>query len=261
MERVRRAGILLHITSLPSPYGVGDFGKEGFKFVERLKKAKQRVWQILPLNPTSQKWGNSPYSSTSLFAGNYIFISREGLLKKGLLKREDLKEPDFPEGRVDYPAVYRYKWELLRKAFQNFKPDCDFERFGSENSFWLEDYALFQALRVKTGKEWYEWEKPLKFREERALKEAKRKLEREILFWKFVQYLFFEQWFELKKFANLRGIKIAGDLPIYPSYASVEVWRFPQLFKLDRDLKPLFCCRSSPRLFQRNGSTVGKPRL
>lgn len=259
MERVRKAGILLHITSLPSPYGVGDLGGEAFRFVENLKEAKQKVWQILPLNPTEEKFGNSPYSSTSLFAGNYLLISPEWLYKKGLLKREDLEVKDFPEERVDYPRVYEYKERLLRKAFERFKPDCEFEKFLLENSYWLEDYSLFQALRVKTKREWYEWEEPIKFRKEEALKKAREELKEEVLFWKFVQFVFFEQWFELKNLANSKGIKVIGDLPIYPSYASVEVWRFPEIFKLDEDLKPLFVAGVPPDFFSETGQLWGNP--
>ena len=254
---MRRAGVLLHITSLPSPYGIGDLGREAYKFVNFLKENKLKLWQVLPLNPTSNETGNSPYSSYSLFAGNYILIDPEDLVEKGLLEEKELKT--FPPGEIDYPEIYRYKEQILRKAFRRFKKGELFEEFVKENEHWLEDFALYCALREATGNHWFQWEEDLKRREPKALEKAKEELKEEINFHKFTQFLFFKQWEKLKRFANRNGIHIIGDLPIYPSYGSADVWANPNLFKLDKELKPKFVAGVPPDFFSPTGQLWGNP--
>jgi 4-alpha-glucanotransferase len=254
---MRKAGVLLHITSLPSSHGIGDFGKEAYKFVDFLKKNKLILWEILPLNPTSPDKGNSPYSSYSLFAGNYVLIDPEGFVKKGLLEEKDLKT--FPPGDINYSEIYRYKEKILRKAYKRFKKGELFEEFVNENKRWLEDFALYCALWKETGKHWFQWEEELKRRESEALEKAKKELKEEIEFYKFSQFVFFYQWKKLKKYANGKGIHIIGDLPIYPSYESVDVWVNPHLFKLDSELKPKFVAGVPPDFFSPTGQLWGNP--
>jgi 4-alpha-glucanotransferase len=254
---MRKAGVLLHITSLPSSHGIGDFGKEAYKFVDFLKKNKLILWEILPLNPTSPDKGNSPYSSYSLFAGNYVLIDPEGFVKKGLLEEKDLKT--FPPEDINYSEIYRYKEKILRKAYKRFKKGELFEEFVNENKRWLEDFALYCALWKETGKHWFQWEEELKRRESEALEKAKKELKEEIEFYKFSQFVFFYQWKKLKKYANGKGIHIIGDLPIYPSYESVDVWVNPHLFKLDSELKPKFVAGVPPDFFSPTGQLWGNP--
>ena len=217
----RSAGVLLHITSLPSPFCIGDLGKQAYLFVDFLSESKQKLWQILPLNPTFDEFGNSPYFSTSLFAGNPALISPELLQEEGLISSKSLEKfKTEPSSKVDYPKAYFVKEMLLEEAFKNFSESEDFRRFEEENSCWLEDYAVFSALRKKNASSWDKWT---------DLKPDALEVKKE----KFKQYIFFKQWFRLKEYANRKGIKIVGDLPIYPAFDSADVWANRQLFVLD----------------------------
>jgi 4-alpha-glucanotransferase len=261
----RGSGILLHISSLPSPYGVGDLGKGAYRFADFLSAGKQNFWQILPLTPTSEFWGNSPYSSPSAFAGNPLLLSPELLLQWKMLSKSDLRSiPVFPRGRVDYRAVTRFKGDLFSTAFRKFgekgKKSFAFENFCQENCFWLEDSALFGALKEHFGGvAWSRWPRGVRDREPgkiRAMKEKLRdRMEREI----FLQYLFSRQWFSLKRFLNDRGIQVIGDAPIYVNYDSADVWANPEIFELDVHKRPLYVAGIPPDYFSATGQLWGNP--
>ncbi len=262
----RRCGILLHITSLHSDFGIGDLGKSAFEFVDFLSKSGQTLWQILPINPTSIHFGNSPYHSLSTFAGNYLIISPEKLFEAGLVKREDIEEIKVKRSnKVDYKVVYENKKKILYKAFSNFDiRKGEFEEFFSEQKYWLESYALFSAIREKTKKEWHQWDDELKkLKKQRNNKNVFERIKKEISdyfnFFVFEQFIFFKQWFELKKYANSNGIFIIGDMPIYPSYDSCDVWENPHLFKLDKDMKMLYVAGVPPDFFSSTGQLWGNP--
>ena len=215
---MRKSGILLPVSSIPSKYGIGTFSKEAYQFVDFLEKAGQTLWQILPLGPTG--YGDSPYQSFSTFAGNPYFIDLEALVKEGFLKRSDCLKYDFgdSENSVDYEKIYNSRFEVLRKAFKNssIQENEDFQKFDKENAYWLDDYALFMAIKnANGGKSFLEWDNDLKLRKKKALENEKQKNKEEILFYKFQQYEFAKQWKALKKYANEKGIEIIGDIPIY----------------------------------------------
>ena len=257
---MRESGILMHITSLPGPYGVGAMGKEAFRFVDFLKEAGQHYWQILPLTPTG--YGDSPYQSNSAYAGNPYLIDLELLVEEGLLKEEELK--DIPwcsrEDRVDFGAQYNHRFAVLRKAYSRFAEQDKLEVFCHENSRWLSDFALYMALKSKfNGKPWYQWEKNLKFRDPNALWQARHELKEEIRFYSFVQYLFFKQWNTLRAYAAEAGIKIIGDVPIYVPYDSVDVWTNPELFQLDEAFTPTAVAGCPPDAFSEDGQLWGNP--
>lgn len=255
----RRAGILLPISALPSPYGIGDFGPSAFHFVDFLKSSGQSLWQILPLNPTHPRYGNSPYLSPSLWAGNILYISPEKLYQEGLLSKEELIPPNLPEDRVAYPEVIAYKNEILHKAFQRFKPNYEFEIFCEKEKDWLEDYALYTVLEKETYMPWPYWDKDLKYRKKSTLSEIQKLYQKELEEIKFQQYIFYKQWFELKTYANQKGIFIIGDLPFYPGYESVEVWSNPEIFKLDHNLRPIAVAGVPPDYFSEVGQLWGNP--
>jgi len=261
----RRCGILLHITSLPSPYGIGDFGETAYKFVDFLAETRQCLWQVLPLNPTRTVYGNSPYSSHSAFAGNHIMISLDLLVQEGFLSKSDIEgHPTFPDDRVDYEAVIAYKENILRLAFGNIQgkleEDSEFKRFCSENAYWLDDYALFVTLKEHfQGAIWSDWHDDIKLRENDAVRYWKEKLKDMILMEKFFQHLFFKQWFLLKKYSNSKNIQIMGDIPIYVTYDSADVWCQPEFFKLNDAQKPLFVAGIPPDYFSTTGQLWGNP--
>jgi len=258
----RGSGILLHITSLPSPYGIGDFGYEAYRFADFLAKAKQRFWQILPLNPTDVALGNSPYSSCSAFAGNRLLISPDILVKEGFLSKSDIEHPPFPEEKVDFPAVTEYKDRILRTAYEKYRTgggDGEFMRFCSENSRWLDDYALFIALKEHLRAAWCDWEKDVCERKKSAISAWEKKLEDRILMEKFFQYLFFRQWTLLKTYCNSKSIQIIGDMPIYVTYDSSDLWSNPGLFKLGADKKCLSVAGTPPDYFCATGQLWGNP--
>ncbi|TVM00087.1 MAG: 4-alpha-glucanotransferase [Candidatus Brocadia sp. WS118] len=261
----RRCGILLHITSLPSPHGVGDFGEAAYQFVDFLAETRQSLWQILPLNPTSTVYGNSPYSSNSAYAGNPNMISLDLLIQDGILTESDLKGyTTFPAGMVDYHMVTSFKENALRVAYKNTRPtlrkNLEFEEFCNENAHWLEDYTLFITLKESFhGAAWHEWPEGLRHRKEDVMREWRKTRKDRILMEKFFQFLFFRQWFSLKKYCNAKNIQIIGDVPIYVTDDSAEVWAKPEIFKLDDAGKPLFVAGVPPDYFSTTGQRWGNP--
>jgi len=260
----RASGILLHPTSLPSPFGVGDMGPGAFRFVNFLAEAKQSLWQILPLNPTDPEHYSSPYHSTSAFACNPLLISPELLVRDGLLKKRDLESiPDFPLERVDYRAVGAYKKELLKGAFERFKgkrPSHEYERFCSEHSPWLEDFALFTALKSHfNGKVWSQWPQDIRDRQPEALESARKGLQEKVEVERFLQYILFNQWSTLKNYCNGKGIQIIGDIPIYVEHDSADVWIHPKFFKLDDEKRPYVVAGVPPDYFSETGQLWGNP--
>lgn len=261
----RRCGVLLHITSLPSPHGVGDFGDAAYKFVDFLAEARQSLWQVLPLNPTRTVFGNSPYSSYSAFAGNHVMISPDLLVRDGVLLKSDIEgHATFPLNRVDYCTVTAYKESILRAAYKNIHGKLgqifEFQSFCNENACWIDDYALFIALKEHfQGIMWSDWPEDIRNKQEDAVRDWKEKLRDRILMEKFFQYLFFKQWFSLKKYCNTKNIQIIGDMPIYVTYDSADVWAKPEIFKLDDTKKPLFVAGVPPDYFSATGQLWGNP--
>ena len=257
---MRSSGILMHITSLPGPYGVGTMGKQAFEFVDFLKEAGQRCWQILPLTPTG--YGDSPYQSCSTFAGNHYLIDLDLLVEQGLLKEEELSGIRWNRkaDRVDFGLLYRSRLKVLRMAFSRFEGSENLDAFCRENQAWLPDFALFMALKDKnSGSPWYQWEEDLKHRRPQAMEQARQELAEEIRFYSFVQYLFFGQWNALHAYANDSGIQIIGDVPIYVPLDSVEVWSDPNLFELDEKLDPIAVAGCPPDGFTEDGQLWGNP--
>ncbi len=261
----RGSGILLHITSLSSPYGIGDLGAGAYKFADLLAETNQSFWQILPLNQTCEAYGNSPYSSFSAFAGNTLLISPDLMVEHGILSKSDVENhPAFPEERVDYRTVTRYKDGILRTAFDknrdNLANDHEFNRFCNENSHWLDDYGLFISVKRHFNKvDWGKWPKELKDRREEAIREWKERLWETILMEKFHQYIFYNQWSLLKDYCESRNILIIGDLPIYVNYDSSDVWANPEIFKLNEEKIPAFIAGVPPDYFSSTGQLWGHP--
>lgn len=265
MDFPRASGILLHPTSLPSKYGIGDLGQTAYDFVDFLTRSKQTYWQILPLGPTG--YGDSPYQCFSAFAGNTNLISPDLLVEEELLTQEEVEDhPDYPEGTIDFGAVIDWKNSLLKKAYERFRLTTSvnlrgsFETFTQQVAFWLDDYALFRAIKMtQDQKSWLEWEKPLRLREEDALLAAHEELLEEIRAQKFYQYLFFKQWNRVKNYANGNGIKIIGDIPIFVAFDSADVWCNPGEFKLDKNGKPRVVAGVPPDYFSKTGQLWGNP--
>jgi 4-alpha-glucanotransferase len=265
---VRSSGILLHPTSLPGHFGIGDLGPEAYKFVDFLADHHQRLWQILPLGPTSGGTEYSPYVALSAFAGNPLLISLEKLVEDKLLPASDLDLlPPLPEGSVDYTTASEHKYTLLRAASERFASAAleswgtAFAEFCNCQGWWLDDYALFMALRemLQEGS-WHTWEPDLAHRMPPALNHWRSQLAQEVLFHKHVQFFFFTQWLRLKAYANQRGAKIVGDIPIYVGFDSAEVWSRPDLFVLDPDtLSPRFVAGVPPDYFSKTGQRWGNP--
>lgn len=253
----RNSGILLPIFSLPSKYGIGDFGKSAYKFVDYLKKAGQSFWQILPLVQTG--YGNSPYSSISSHSLNPYFISPEVLLEKGLVTKEEVNFSLYDGKYIDYGFLYSVRFPLLRRAFERF--DCnaaDFKKFLSDKTAY--DYALYMALKYASGqKHFYEWDNFYKYRNVEALSRFANDYKDELLFWQFVQFEAKCEWQKLKDYANSKGISIIGDLPLYVALDSVDVWQNPQLFKIDDNFKPKKVAGVPPDYFCRDGQLWGNP--
>lgn len=258
----RSSGILLHISSLPGPYGVGDIG-QAVNFIDFLAAAGQSYWQILPLNPTSPIFGNSPYMSFSAFAGNPLFISPDMLHAQGLLDKEDLAAPDLSPYLVDFDRVIAVKQSLLAKAWSRFQAladRTDFERFCLEHA-WLKDHALFMALKNKFNfAPWYDWPEEIKCANRQSLLVAASELAEKIDYFRFEQYLFFRQWQQLHEYAARKGVKIIGDLPIYVGTDSVDVWSNQGIFELDkRTRRPAKVSGVPPDYFSRTGQLWGNP--
>ena len=259
---MRASGILMHISSLPGEYGIGKMGSEAYEFVDFLKSAKQKYWQILPVSPTS--YGDSPYQSFSVYAGNPYFIDFELLEQQGLLRASDYKKLNWgrdPES-VDYELLYKNVFKVLRIAYDNFKvkPEKEYEQFLTENARWIGDYGLFMALKsAHDGKPWTQWEDSLRMYEKKAVEQAKRQYAEDIDFWSFLQYKYHEQWTKLKSYANSFGVEIIGDIPIYVALDSVEVWTSPQYFQLDANKDPIDVAGCPPDAFTELGQLWGNP--
>ena len=257
---MRRSGILLHITSLPGPYGIGTMGKSAYDFVDFLKRAGQSCWQILPLSPTG--YGNSPYQSFSTFAGNPYLIDLDFLVGEGLLNPEEPAAIHWSdrEDFVDFGRQFQHRRKLLHLAFTRFSGSEAFDRFCRYNESWLPDYALFMALKDRHGgTPWHTWEEDLKFRKTEALDMARQELSEEIRFYCFQQYLFYKQWNALHAYANSQGISIIGDVPIYVPLDSADVWTDPDQFWLDEKLDPVAVAGCPPDAFTADGQLWGNP--
>lgn len=257
---MRQSGILMHITSLPENYGIGTMGKEAYKFVDFLREAGQSYWQILPLSPTG--FGDSPYQALSSCAGNHYLIDLDMLIKEGLLKKAEVKAVSWGSDpkKVDFGAMYRYRTEVLRLAFQRFTPDAGFSRFVEENERWLGDYALFMAIKEQYGgAAWTQWPRELRLREENALEEKREELAQTVGLHYFLQYEFSRQWNALRSYANKKGIRIIGDIPIYVPLDSADVWAEPELFQLDENRSPVMVAGCPPDGFTADGQLWGNP--
>ena len=260
MRQPRASGVLLHPTSLPGGFGIGDLGPQAHQFLDRLVGAGQKWWQILPIGPTG--YGNSPYQSYSSFAGNPLLISPEFLERDGLLEASDLADyPSFPAGAVDFDAVIIAKERLLRRAFDRFRENTpDFVAFLSVQHDWLDDYSLFMALKeANEGQAWYDWPAELVEREPKALEASRTELAEPIRFIHFVQYLFERQWKELRSACVEKGISLIGDLPIFVAQDSADVWSRPELFELDEHGRPTVVAGVPPDYFAATGQLWGNP--
>ncbi len=258
----RAAGILLSVTSLPSKYGIGCFDKAAYRFVDWLKAAGQTYWQILPLGPTS--YGDSPYQSFSTFAGNPYFISLEALIEEGVLTKEECESADFGQysNNIDYEKLYFQRYPLLRKAYErsNISVDGQYQSFLRENQWWLDDYALFMAVKDRfDGKPWTEWAEDIRLRWGFAMDYYRRELYFDIEFQKYLQFKFFQQWHALKSYANRQGIRIIGDIPIYVAMDSADAWANPKLFQLDGENRPVAVAGCPPDGFSADGQLWGNP--
>lgn len=262
----RRSGILMHISSLPSAYGIGDFGNEAYKFADFLDQTKQTYWQVLPLNPISVISGSSPYASFSGFAGNTLFISPDKLVEMGLITETDLQSyPSLPSKHVDYEKVIRAKKLLFTKAYKTYKLEtgrfaAEFQKFTQNNEDWLHEFACFMAFKSHFNDvDWSSWPKLIKNRNKKALAVLEKELQDQINYQKFMQFLFFKQWNLLKDYCNKRNIQFIGDIPYYVNYDSAEVWSNPELFKLDKEKRPSFIAGVPPDYFSETGQLWGNP--
>lgn len=258
----RGAGLLLPISSLPSPYGIGTLGKEAYKFVDYLVEAGQKYWQVLPVGPTS--YGDSPYQSFSAFAGNPYFIDLDYLVEEGLITKAQIKK--FPWGDnaeyIDYATVYGSRFQILRMAFNNstYAETKEYAQFEKDNEYWLDDYSLYMAVKFKfDNQEWSKWDYDIKARQPEAIDRYKEELKDDIAFWKFCQFKFFEQWNKLRVYANESGIEIIGDIPIYVAMDSADVWAHKDLFELDEDFEQINVAGVPPDAFSEDGQLWGNP--
>lgn len=252
----------MHISSLPSEYGIGKMGRHAFEFVDFLVKSETKCWQILPLSPTS--YGDSPYQSFSVNAGNPYFIDFEILEGDGLLEREEYASRTWQteDSKVDYGIIYDNCFDVLRIAYSRFKPSRfpEYKKFCEKNKNWLDEYALFMALKFANGgKAWYEWDKDIAMHRQAAVSEAKKTYKSDIGFYKFIQFEFSRQWNELKRCANDNGIQIIGDIPIYCALDSVEAWASPKLFMFDKKKRPVAVAGCPPDDFSPTGQLWGNP--
>ncbi|HLJ81177.1 MAG TPA: 4-alpha-glucanotransferase, partial [Ktedonobacterales bacterium] len=265
MKWPRAGGILIHPTSLPGLFGVGDLGPATIALLDFLAAARQKLWQVLPLGPTG--YGNSPYATLSAFAGNPLLISPEGLVEVGLLAPADLADqPRFPDEQVDFGAVAPWKMALLRRSHQRFltvPPAAvrhEYERFCVAQRDWLDEYALYAALKDEhDGAAWVEWEPPLVARHSEALLQARQRLAGEVAFYTYMQFLFFRQWSAVRRAARARGISILGDLAIFVAHDSADVWAHPELFQLDARGNPTVVAGVPPDYFSKTGQRWGNP--
>ena len=263
MKFPRQSGILLHPTSLPGSYGIGEIGREARWFAGQLKNMNQQLWQVLPLGPTS--FGDSPYQSPSTFAGNHLLIAFDLLIRDGLLKESELKHfPDFDDDDIDYGRVIPARMAILKKVCKTFSrrasktKKLQFERFCRREAYWLDDYALFMSIKdAYGGKPWPKWPKKYAQRQPKALDEAAKKFKAEIRDVKVMQFLFDDQWRRLRKYCHKRGIHIIGDIPIFVAHDSVDVWTQPELYFLHADGSPEFVAGVPPDQFSATVSYGG----
>lgn len=262
----RSSGILFHPTSLPGKYGIGTLGKEAYAFIDFLKKSRQKLWQIFPLGPTG--YGDSPYQSFSSFAGNPYLIDFDLFIEVHLLSEEDLRDVFFGDNEeyIDYGAIYNQKYPLLRKAYENFKSSDNhemrenLEHFKRENASWLNDYSLYISLKNHfNGLPWNEWAHDIKNREHGAMEHYKNELADDIEYHNFIQFLFFKQWGDVKRYANENGIKIIGDIPIFVAADSSDAWANPEIFLFDEERKPVKVAGVPPDYFSATGQLWGNP--
>lgn len=261
----RESGILLHPTSLPGPHGIGDFGESAFRFVDWLERAGQHLWQLMPLGPTG--FGDSPYASPSAFAGNPLLVSLAWLAGDGLLENAELEPArGFPEHAVDFEQVALFRTEMLRRAFDRFRRGAashlhaEFEQFLQDDVPWLADYAMFMSVKAALGGGWWpDWPEGIRTRAPEAMAEWQQRVAEDIRFHTFVQFLFQKQWQELRRYANERGIRIVGDIPIFVAYDSADVWSQQRQFQLGPDGKPTFVAGVPPDPFSATGQLWGNP--
>jgi 4-alpha-glucanotransferase len=259
---MRASGILMPVFSLPSRYGIGSFSKSAYQFVDMLKKAGQKYWQILPLCPTS--YGDSPYQSFSTYAGNPYFIDLDQLIEEKLLTRKECQACDFGDDPqdIDYGKLYENRFKLLRKAYEraNVGEDQEFEAYRRENAWWLDDYALFMAVKDRfDGVAWNEWAEDIRLRWSNAMDYYRRELYYEIEFYSYLQFVFMKQWKKLKNYANINGIEIIGDIPIYVAFDSADAWANPELFQFDSENLPTAVAGCPPDGFSADGQLWGNP--
>jgi len=259
---MRASGVLLPISSLPSRYGIGSFSKSGYEFVDFLAAAGQKYWQILPLGPTG--YGDSPYQSFSTFAGNPYFIDLDTLISNHLLTESECESYDFGDNKryIDYEKLYNSRFKVLKLAYErsSIKDNPEFGEFLSENEYWIEDYALYMAVKNSLGGiSWCQWPEDIRLRQPEALKEYKIKLAKEIEFYQYIQYEFIKQWRALKAYANNKGIRIIGDIPIYVAYDSADSWANRQLFQFDEEGNPLQVAGCPPDSYSATGQLWGNP--
>ena len=263
MSDMRTSGILFPISSLPSRFGIGSFSAEALEFIDFLEAAGQTYWQVLPFGPTG--YGDSPYQSLSTFAGNPYFISPDELIKDGLVTEEDCAELFFGSdpGKVDYGALYNDRQKLLKKAYVSFKaagPDPEFSEFVKNESYWLEDYCLFMALKKKNEQRpWNEWDTEYRGRDAIAIAAAREVLEESVDFYRFQQYMFMKQWKKVRAYAASKGIKIIGDIPIYVAMDSSDAWAYPSQFEFDDEDMPVRVAGCPPDAFSATGQLWGNP--
>ncbi len=264
MKFTRTCGVILHPTSLPSKYGIGDLGGDAYKFIDFLKRTNQKLWQILPLNPPG--YGDSPYQCFSAFAGNTLLISIDRLMQDGLLKEEEISNlPDFDATKVEFPRVIKFKNELFLKAFNCFDASAEgdaYRKFKKENEYWLADFCFYMAVKEHFHqKAWNYWDQDIAFREKEALERYRHKLAEKIRYQEFLQYIFSKQWGDLKDYANNQGIKIIGDLPIFVAYDSSDAWVYPEIFALDQAGNPRKVAGVPPDYFTKTGQLWGSPHF
>ena len=262
----RKSGILVHPTSFPGPFGIGDLGPSAYAFIDFLAESGQTLWQVLPLGPTG--YGDSPYQSFSSFAGQPLLVSPELLARMGLLHAEDLEPKPWDPVRIDFGPVIIYKTQLLKKAFENFEKTYkeqsglagEFEAFWLDQKDWLEDYALFMAVKeVHGGIMWTQWAKEIAFPTKETREKWLKKFAREVRYYSFVQFIFFRQWFSLKAYAEEKGIEIVGDIPIFTAFDSADVWANKELFYLDEEGYPTMVAGVPPDYFSETGQLWGNP--
>ena len=256
---MRRSGVLLHISSLPNPYGIGSYGKNAYEFVDFLYQSEQTYWQILPLGPTS--YGDSPYQTFSAFANNPYFIDLDFLVKEGLLQTDEIISNFHSDRYVEYDKLYDERFIVLKKAYHRFNlHDYKFQQFVFEHRKWVDDYALFMALKVyHKGDSWESWNENIRLRNEETMNHFKELLKDDITFYQFLQFKSYEQYQALKTYANEKGIKIIGDMPIYVSYDSSDVWANPEYFYLDSKRMPIEVAGVPPDNFSKDGQLWGNP--